>query len=105
MTYLTVHLDDGTDVDFYPDGSSLVDLAAIRAARHELLGSIGFAADGKVTHIRVEDAYDDIPLRPYVVRAAVNAAWRRARAARRAARQIAAGKGPVRCLEPGHMPL
>lgn len=101
MTYLTVHLDDGTDVDFWPDGSCRVDLGKLRVARHDLFGKVWFDAGGKVTHSRVEDAYTNVPLRPHVVRAAVNAAWKKARTARRAAKQIAASRGPVRRLEPG----
>lgn len=101
MTYLTVHLDDDTDVDFYPDGSSRVGLGAMRVARHDLCGYVWFDADGKVASSQAEDAYVDVPLRPHVVRAAVNAAWKKARTARRAAKQIAASRGPVRRLEPG----
>jgi hypothetical protein len=103
MTYLTVHLDDGTDVDFYPDGRSQVHLTAMKVQRHALLGYVLFGGDGTVLDSRIEDGYVDVPLKPHVIRSAVLAAWRQARKARRAARQIAAATKPVTRQEPGSL--
>lgn len=99
VTYLTVHLDDGTNVDLFPDGSARVGLAAMRSCRHDLHGQVFVSHGGTVTASMVEDAYVNVPLRPHVVRAAENAARKQARKARRIARQIATG--PVTRYEPG----
>jgi len=98
---LTVHLADGTDVDFWPDGQCKVDLSALTVARHELTGEVWFDGDGTVSGVHIEDAYVYTPLTGRVKTAAARAAWRKARFARRVARQIARTTAPVRRYEPG----
>jgi hypothetical protein len=48
MASLRVRLDDGTQVTLFPDGTADVDLAAMRVARHDLLGRISVSPDGSV---------------------------------------------------------
>lgn len=98
---ITVHLDDGTDVGIWPSGLIHVDVAAMRAARHDLHGGIWFGPDGTVIENGAQDAYVAAPLKPHVLRAAANAAWRRARFARRVAVQIGKSRGLVHQYEPG----
>lgn len=90
--YITVHLGDGTVVRIHGDGSVSVDLAPITAARHQLLGSVVFGRDDVIISSSVKDAFTGIPLRPYVIRAAENAARIRARHARAVARRIIGSK-------------
>jgi|SRR5581483_1244108 len=100
MTYLVVHLDDGTEVIIYPDGQCSVDLRAMRAARHDLHGHVMFDAAGRVVRNAAEDAYVHVPLKSHVLRAVANAAGKKARFARRAALQVLQRKGTVRRYEP-----
>ena len=101
MASLTVMLPDGTLVKLFPDGHVQVYLATMRVSRHELMGSVIFSPDGTAVPVGVEDAFICTPLKPHVIRAAVNAARVKARFARRVARQIARTTSPVRWYEPG----
>jgi len=99
--WVDVHLQDGVSVAFYPDGTHIVNLSGMRAARHELWGEICFNGDEDVAWHQVEDAYVTTPLKEHVIRAACRAAVRRARYARRVGRQIIRATGPVHRHEPG----
>jgi hypothetical protein len=88
MTYLIVRMKDEGEVTLYPDGTVEVELDVMTVARHDLQGFVRFNPDGTVRSSRVQDAYVYTKLKENVVQAAVKAAWRRARQARRIARQI-----------------
>jgi len=88
MTHLTVKMDDGVEVTLYPDGVTEVELDAMTVARHDLQGFVQFHPDWTVRTSRVTDAYVYTKLKDHVVQAAINAARRRGRQARRIARQI-----------------
>jgi hypothetical protein len=92
VAYLTVHLDDGTDVRLSADGAAEVDLAAMHVARHDLLGRISVYLDGSVQVWQCEDGMFTAPLPERVIRAAENAARRQAARAWRTARVVAKGK-------------
>lgn len=99
ICFVAVFIDD-CEVRFYPDGSVRVDLRTLTSCRHDLEGYVHFAADGTVLGSKAGDAYLYTPLKPHVIRAAENAAWKIARRARRTGRQVLNSKGFVRQYKP-----
>jgi hypothetical protein len=108
-TYLMVCLDNDRyreskygRVSLYANGEISVNLRYITVYRRDLSGYVHFSADGTVISSTIEDAYSWYQKpSPRVQQAAVNAAWKQAKYARRVARQIANAKGPVYRYEPG----